>query len=311
METFVDGCAKNSTAIISDLKKILEKSHDFEGSVVATGSYGRLEATSGSDLDFYILREGADDKEEIKSIQSIISGYLDKKGIKVPASDGHFNESVLSSDIITEIGGNKDSNARITRRVLFITEGRCLFNERYFSGVKNQLIERYINDEISEHQLALFFLNDIIRFYRTMCVDFENKTTEGGKNWGIRNIKLVFSRKLLYFGGVVMAAETAQRTAKEKRISMIKLSDMSPIERIRSVFGDDSNRALDIYSEFLMAMDDNSIRSMLEETQISKNTHSEKFRYLKNLGQHLSYELISMLNKRYSQSHPIHKCLII
>jgi len=53
------------------------------------------------------------------------------------------------------------------------------------------------DDSMSE--TSRFLLHDLIRYYRTICVDFEYKTYENGKPWGDRNIKIQFSRKFLYF----------------------------------------------------------------------------------------------------------------
>ena len=64
--------------------------------------------------------------------------------------------------------------------------------------LRREILERYVANEIADHQLALFLLNDIIRYYRTVAVDYEFKTIENEdpKPWALRNIKLVFSRKL-------------------------------------------------------------------------------------------------------------------
>jgi hypothetical protein len=133
-----------------------------------------------------------------------------------PSTNGAFADVEDLPTILSNIGGNDDHNAKITRRVLFLLEGDWLNNRPFFQECRQQLLGRYIRDTITSHQLALFLLNDIIRYYRTVCVDFEFKTIEHDKPWGTRNIKLVFSRKLLYFSGVLVVAETMQRSYKEK-----------------------------------------------------------------------------------------------
>jgi hypothetical protein len=82
--------------------------------------------------------------------------------------------------------------------MLLLLEGEWLVNEAGFHSLRREILQRYIGDKMTDHQLSLFLLNDVIRYYRTMAVDYEFKTNEGDKPkpWGIRNIKLVFSRKL-------------------------------------------------------------------------------------------------------------------
>ncbi len=77
-----------------------------------------------------------------------------------------------------------------------------------------------------------------------MCVDFDFKTYEQRKEWGIRNLKLVFSRKLMYYSGVVMCAELAERDAKTKRDILETLIAMTPIDRLLHVMGDEIVPAL-------------------------------------------------------------------
>jgi hypothetical protein len=194
---------------------------------------------------------------------------------------------------------------------LFLTEGLAVTNPDLHAAQTDELISRYINDEISDHQLCLFLLNDLIRYYRTVCVDFEFKTFEANKAWGLRNIKLVFSRKLLYFSGALIVAETAQRTPKEKREIVRRLMALSPTERIEQVCQSAGDRALESYNTFLEALEDPTIRAELENVSSSERKFHERFKQLKNEGQHFSNHLMSALRATYSESHPIHRALIM
>ena len=102
-----------------------------------------------------------------------------------------------------------------------------------------------VRGQATSHQFTLFLLNDIIRDDRTICVDFEFKTIQDAnpKPWGTRNIKLVFSRKLLYFSGVLIVAETAQRSYDEKMRLLKLLLGKPAIERVMHICGPRSFQA--------------------------------------------------------------------
>lgn len=281
-------------------------------SLVANGSFARLEATRGSDFDYIILHDGECDRE-LERLRDGTNKILQEMGIPLPAQDGAFGESCDACSLLRNLGGLNDDNASITRRILFLIESSGVFNRSMYEKSSQDLIERYIGEGITDHQIALFMLNDLIRYYRTICVDFEYKTTEAGKPWGIRNIKLIFSRKLIYFASVVLIAETAQRTRSQKINKVMELIALTPLERLHRVFGDRVLDTLGHYERFHSCVNDPETREFLKnirsENDIENRRH-ERFREIKNEGRHFSWALLRLLNE-YPASHPIHSALLI
>jgi hypothetical protein len=304
-------CIDFTNKKLKEIEKELA-SVDLNGSsLIANGSYARKEASAQSDFDYVLITPRETSENDCKSLADKVEKIVKNVIGKPPSADGAFAVPIKVGSLTKDIGGSQDTNETITRRILFLTEGLPIGDPTLFERQKSELIERYIQDIITDHQLALFFLNDVIRYWRTICVDFENKTFERGKDWGIRNIKLVFSRRLLYFGGILIAAETAQRTLNEKRRICSELMSLTAIERTIKICGPAAERALKEYDYFLSRMKDGSLRSSLAKVDRDRTTHNEDFKDMKNQAHYFTYHLISLLQTTYSVYHPIHKSLIM
>ncbi len=295
---------------LSELARELNTQNLFGSSIVVNGSYARKEACSHSDLDYFILVPKAVSEINAKRVVKDTKQLVKRIVGNLPSSHTIFGDYRISGTLATNIGGPNDTNDTITQRILFLTEGRCLGKTPPFTEQRNLLIDRYIQRNITEHQLCLFLLNDFIRYWRTLCVDFENKTFEQGKGWALRNIKLSFSRKLLYFSGILIVAETYQRTYLQKKEIAKKLMNLSPAERLFSVCGNHSEKALELYDNFLLAMKDDKFRSKLDSMSSAKRK-DEDFRRLKNDAHYFTLQLMSALKATYPEAHPIHRALIL
>lgn len=166
------------------------------------GSFARREATSSSDIDLFFLYTG---KNELVA-KDLQSKFLKSSGYPAPAAGGVFSEPLSVNSICDTIGGQDDDNMQTTRRMLLLLEGEWIFNEELFTDTRRKLLEKYVSTDLQKKQICLYLLNDVIRYWRTICVDFEFKihtSEESNKFYRLRLIKLRFSRKLLFFAGVL------------------------------------------------------------------------------------------------------------
>jgi len=279
--------------------------------VIVNGSYARREASVGSDIDFYVVTTKAKTEEEPAWVAKVITQVENIVPIE-PAEDGAFKKIEPRETLLQNIGGENDSNQNITRRMLLLLEGDWLFNEAGLKSVRRAILERYIADSMTDHQLALFLLNDIVRYYRTMAVDYEFKTVEGveKKPWGIRNIKLVFSRKLLYAGGLFSVAITADLRRDRKISELETFFEMTLIDRLIAICGKiNCQQVLKSYGRFLNQLEKPEIRDHLKKLNREQRDDSI-FRDLKNEGHHFTRELLKLFERTFDSTHPIRRAII-
>ncbi|WP_264047982.1 nucleotidyltransferase domain-containing protein [Methylobacterium flocculans] len=279
--------------------------------VVTCGSYARREASENSDLDYFIITqcsEGASDHSWGDKVRDVISSLVKTE----PAAGGAFSGIIHRASMTKDIGGDGDDNAHFTRRMLFLLEGAYLANEAEIRSFRREILERYIGEKITNPQIALFLLNDVIRYYRTMAVDYEFKTVEGTKPkpWGLRNIKLVFSRKLLYASGLFSVAMTVDRTRDKKIETLEKLFDMPVIDRMQYICGKSAmENVLERYNVFLERLEDHDVRSKL--TALTRDERSDKlFREIKNEGHLFTRDLLKLFDNSFDSTHPIRKAVL-
>ena len=165
---------------------------------------------------------------------------------------------------------------------------------------------------MTDHQLALFLLNDIIRYYRTVAVDYEFKNSENNKPkpWAIRNVKLVFSRKLLYASGLFSIAMTADRARDEKIEILDDLFGRPVMERMMVICGEERMKpVLESYNRFLAILEDSVGRDHLEKLDQTERG-DPRFRHIKNEGHHFTRELLKVFESTFDSTHPIRRAVV-
>jgi len=110
-------------------------------SIVVFGSLARGEATVGSDTDWTLLVDGIAAPEHAEAAQEI-EKRLEKIGAKGPGKEGTFGNLAFSHEILHWIGGEDDSNANTTRRMLLLLESKPLGNATALGDCQRMLHRR-------------------------------------------------------------------------------------------------------------------------------------------------------------------------
>lgn len=305
---------KFSEEVVEKIRAELKEAfpNDFNLSVVVTGSFGRNEASEASDMDwFVVVKDPLNSTLGTKNVETTVRNIVERHVTKNVGDTGTFGGVVTKNELLVNFGGDEDTNQKFTRRMLYLLESKWLFNKELYEELKHEILSRYIKSGVPDSGLNRFILNDVIRYYRTICTDYEFKVYENEKKWGVRKIKLRFSRKLLYFSGLITVASTVSMSRSLKLDRTKDLLSLSPIERIQYIIGkEQTSKMMKYYSEFLEEISKDSVRQSLDEVKRENRNQNEDYRKLKNLSEHFNWEMEKCFMQCFPPSHPIHAAMI-
>lgn len=246
--------------------------------VYATGSFGRREAGPHSDLDLFMVgkRDGRPGRE---GIEGSLLKRLDEicikadlieatRELKIPefSGDGRYLTHYSVHEFTKSLGTPEDDVTNtFTARLLLLLESCPLLESAVYKEVLEEVIAAYWRD-YEDHKrdfMPAFLGNDILRLWRTFCVNYEARTArvpDDEKAKGkLKNYKLKHSRLLTCYSALLylLAVYSDQRTVSPSdALAMIDLTPTGRLEWLldRSTLAYAHNtirKLLDQYERFL------------------------------------------------------------
>ena len=303
---------------LTQLSGSLSGAEKFLGSracVYATGSFGRLEANLHSDLDLFIV--GFDGEAEPQGERKRLFSHLNEicvqaeiiraaRELKLPEldGDGKYLDYHSVQGLIDHIGASDDdAKNTLTARLLLFLESRPLLGHELYDRVIDHVLRAYWRDfkGHEEEFVPAYLANDILRLWRTFCVNYEARTQSEPEqkkiDRKIKNYKLKHSRMITCFSAL---AYLLKIYVDEKTVTpddAIKMTRLTPARRITTLAdslttNDQIKSLMDCYDTFLANAGEGKTR--LEE-RFRDSDSAEKLRKESQRFGELMFEVLKQI----------------
>jgi len=241
--------------------------------IYVTGSYGRLEAWEGSDIDPFFLYDSADDSARFPWTSFVrLSARLIETAqeLNFPpfSKDGQYLEVQYVSQMEQVLGSPRDDSLNaFTARMLLLLESQPLHDEDVYLRLLRRIIGFYYRDfdDHSTSFMPTFLINDILRFWRTLTLNYEHhrlrlnlftgeELEEKKADSALKNYKLKVSRLATCFSMVANLSSMPVPVAAEQVFDLCRLTPSERFERLRlhgARAEELTGRLAGLYAEFL------------------------------------------------------------
>jgi hypothetical protein len=298
---------------IQYLRKALAEASKFASNacVYVTGSLGRVEASVYSDLDVFIagksetiVQEDGSSKFGEKNLLSHLDEIcIQAELIKVSrqfkyekfSGDGRYLDRHSIYEFTNVLGTEKDDVANtFTARLLLLLESQPLVEEAVYEEIVREVIKSYWRDyeSHSANFMPAFLANDILRLWRTFCVNYEARTERSpnaekvkGK---LKNYKLKHSRIMTCYSALLFLLQMYVQNKTVSPDDAYRMVMLTPTDRLRWLRDNDAktkdvaDRLLEQYDQFLATT--NNTEAILLEKFSNKDEAAKLSKDAANLG---------------------------
>jgi hypothetical protein len=190
--------------------------------------------------------------------------------------------------------------------MLLLLESVAVTRPEVLRGVRDRVLERYLDRHHKDFRPPRFFANDVIRYWRTICVDFEGKVAQDERDrvaqdkFVMRNAKLRTSRKILYASGLLPVLLCRYVEAQNMPTFLRDQLDALATNRVARAFlhlerQDAGARTMAAYSDWIRLVGDKKNREVLSEMDQGSRYGSSIFTEVRRIGSTIDRGLTALL----------------
>jgi len=163
------------------------------------------------------------------------------RDLKFPefSDDGLYLEHHSVSDFTSTLGTPKDDVTNtFTARLLLLLESRPLLGTTVYREIVEEVIAAYWRDyeDRRDNFMPAFLANDILRLWRTFCVNYEARTAkipdEKKAKRKLKNYKLKHSRLLTCYSALLYLLDVFNQERTVSPADIVAMIEMTPIMRL-------------------------------------------------------------------------------
>jgi hypothetical protein len=271
-------------------------------SIVIFGSWAREELTEHSDHDFAVLVARPFEPYDDDVSRAMLKARQELgQGTKQPGSQDIFGVPFDLDAVVRYIGLEADTNTNLTRRMLLLLESTEIAGTAH-TAAWARVLDRYLEAGTKAYRPPRFLLNDLVRYWRTILVDFEGKHAEGTGHpkWAVRNAKLRTSRKLLFAGGLIPLLLCHTLPEAHIRPFLHEWLSATPLDRMAAAFLhldaiDEGARALRAYDRWIAIQQTPAARELLHDVREETRDRSAVFEDIRKIGESFEASLLALL----------------
>jgi predicted nucleotidyltransferase len=235
--------AKRIEALRGELPRAAELCGE-NACVYMTGSFGRGEASQHSDLDLFIVGQGTLDAPALSRLNQILvkADLIEasrKLGFPDFSGDGEYLTHHRVEELLETLGKPEDdANNTFTARLLLLLESSPLVGKSGYRRIVDDVIASYWRDyqDNRNNFVPAFLANDILRMWRTFCVNYEARTQsvppERKAKRGVKNYKLKHSRLLTCYSGLLYLLAVFSKSGTVSPTDAASMIALSPTQRL-------------------------------------------------------------------------------